>query len=203
MPRVFGYARPTFTNPDPKTHATQLSEAGAERLFVETTTGRAPRSMKARRELFQELRSKDTLIVPGLDRLGFNIDDILRSLAGLVEKDVNVRLLDAEIETEGSGRDGYRSLLAAIKTASSALHSEQAKVDIARAKARGGNPAGGRAKLTDDMWPDVRARLKTTKVKVLAHELGVARQTLWNFRRRCQRLATPPVGPEQRISAKP
>ena len=195
MPHVFGYARPTLDIPCPKTHADLLAAAGAEHVFVEETLARAPRSMVARRKMYEQITANDTLIVPSLDRLGFSFDDVVRALNDLITRDINVRILDSGLETKGPYVDAYQNLISILKAASSAFHSEEAKVRIGRARARGGKPAGVKPTLTKDMWPDIRERLKTTKIGDLAEELGVHRQTLWSFRRRFQDRPEPDDAP--------
>ena len=184
MARVYGYARPTASLPDPQTRAQELASAGAETIFVEKDSAQARRAMRERRRVLNQIGPGDTLILLSLDQLGTNFDDMLRCFEMLVERDVDVKVLDAGLESAGAANRAYRDLLKLLANARSALHSDTIKHNLAVARAKGGPKAGQPAILTDDRWPDIKARIKNTSLEEVARELRVSRQTLWNYRRR-------------------
>lgn len=193
MARVFGYARPSASGSDTATLTRELLDAGAEKIFIERTTARAPRSMRERRNLLRQIKADDTLVLVSLDRLGTTFDDMLRCFATLVDRGVNVSIIDGGLETHGPCLEAYQSLLAVLKNASSALHSETIKLRLAAARARGGAPAGMKPTLTEDMWPDIRSSIETKPIETVASDLGVSRQTLWTYRRRMTAAENPAV----------
>jgi DNA invertase Pin-like site-specific DNA recombinase len=179
MARVFGYSRPTVSLPDPEIHARELAEAGAETVLVEKDGAQARRGMRQRRRLIDEIGEGDTLILLSLDRLGTNLEDVLRCLDLLVNRGVNLKIVDPGFETIASRREAYTELLALLAGARSALHSDAIKLGRAAGKT-GGTPST----LTPEQWPDIRERIRAAPLETVASELGVSRQTLWTYRRR-------------------
>lgn len=185
MARVFGYARPTTTEPDPKRLADGLLREGAEILFVESQPVQARRGLRARRRLLDQLAPGDRLILPGLDQLGTTFEDLIQTLEMVIQRGVRLQVLDAQFETGGKADKAYRDLLSLLLGARSALRSETIKVNLAAARAKGGKPAGKEPTLKPEQWPEIKARIDaTSSLEVVAQEYGVHRQTLWKYRRR-------------------
>lgn len=193
MARVYGYARPTASLPDPETHAQELAVAGAGTIFVEKNNAQARRAMRERRRLLDQIAPGDTLILLSLDRLGTSFDDVLRCFELLVERGVDIKVLDVGFETAGAFNHAYRDLLKLLVGARSALHSDTIKLNLAIAKAKGGKKAGKPAALTADQWPGIKTRIENASLEEVAKELRVSRQTLWNYRRRMAMEEDPPT----------
>lgn len=184
MPKVYGYSRPSTAVTDPDELASELQRAGAEEILVERPSARGPRAVPLRRKLLNQLKTGDTLILGSLDRLGTSFEDVVRCFAALVERGVNITILDSGLELNAQNGRPYAELLAVLKSASSALRSETIKHNLAAARAKGGKPAGVKPLLSDDMWPEIQERLKVDAVETIAKDLGVSRQTFWTFRKR-------------------
>ena len=182
MARVYGYTRPTASLPDHRTHAAQLAAAGADRIFVEKDSGQARRGMRERQQLLKQIAPGDTLILPSLDRLGTSLEDVLRCFERLVDRGVEVKIVEPGFESAGALGSG--PLLKLLVGTVSALHSETIKGSLAAARAAGGKAAGKSPSLTPDQWPDIQARIAKAPLDAVAEELGVSRQTLWTYRRR-------------------
>ena len=182
MARVYGYARPTVSLPEPRTLAQELADAEAEQIFVEKNGSEARRAMRERHRLFKQIAPGDTLILLSLDQLGSSLEDVLRCFDLLVGRGVNIKILNANFETALAS--GSADLLKLLVGALSALHSETVKLNVAAARARGGKAAGKPASLTSDQWPGIKARIAEATLETVADELGVSRQTLWTYRRR-------------------
>jgi DNA invertase Pin-like site-specific DNA recombinase len=163
-------------------HARLVAEAGADHIFVEQDNGQARRGMRARRRLLEQIAAGDTLILPSLDKLGTSFEDVLRCLDILVARGVNVKVLDANFETDAATTSA--DLLKLLVEALSALHSETIKLNLLAARAKGGRAAGKPASLTPDQWPSIKAQIEGAPLEKVAGELGVSRQTLWTYRRR-------------------
>ena len=179
MPRIYGYVRPTAPAAGDDAQTRNLADAGAEMIFTEKVTPQARRGMRERRRLFDQIRPGDTLILQSLDRLGTTLEDMLHSLAMLVDRGVSLQLLEPVFEATA-----HRDLLNILTAAHSALRSETVKLNLAAARARGGKKAGSPPTLTPEQWPEIEARIKATSVETVARERNVSRQTLWTYRRR-------------------
>jgi DNA invertase Pin-like site-specific DNA recombinase len=188
MARIYGYARPTASLPDPSAHARQLADAGAEHIFVEKTGSQVRRGMRERQRLFKQIGAGDRLILLSLDRLGTNLEDVLRCLDMLVARGLDLNILDAGFATRNA--PGSADLLKMLIATLSALHSETVKLNLASARARGGKAAGKTLSLDLEQWPAVKARIADATLETVAQELGVSRQTLWTYRRRMAALET-------------
>jgi len=170
--------------PDPGEHARQLADAGAELVFVEDGHERARNAMRQRRKMLAQIAPGDILILEGLDRLGTGFDDVLRCFELLVDRGIDVQVLDAGFK---SGRnEAYRELLKLLAGTRSALKSDAIRQSRATARVKGGKASGPSLALDPDNWPDIRKKLETGSREAVAAELGVHRQTLWAFRRRME-----------------
>lgn len=184
MVRVYGYARPTASRPDPAALLQELEAAGAEEIFVEKHGATARRGLRERRRLLDRLSTGDTLIVSGLHLLGTTFEDVLNCLEILVDRGVAVRILDAQFATGGQADRAYSDLLKVLSGARSTLRSEAIKANLAAARERGGKAAGKEPTLKPEQWPEIKARISEATLEAVAQELGVHRQTLWTYRRR-------------------
>jgi DNA invertase Pin-like site-specific DNA recombinase len=180
MARVFGYSRPTASLPDPESHERELAKAGAETILVERNGAQARRAMRQRRRLIDEISEGDTLILLSLDRLGTSFEDVLRCFELLVNRGVNLRIVEPGFKTATPRLEAYRELLALLGGARSALHSDAIKL----ARAEGGKSGGTLSTLTPEQWPAIKERLRTEQREAVAIDLGVSRQTLWTYRRK-------------------
>jgi DNA invertase Pin-like site-specific DNA recombinase len=184
MARVFGYVRPSASRPDPDSEAARLRAAGAVTVLVEGNSAQARRTLRERRRLLGQIAPGDTLILEGLDRLGTSFDDMLRCFELLVDRGVDVRVLDAGFESGTKDQEAYRTILSLLSGARSSLHSEAIKQNLAVARAKGGKAPGKALTLDPEHWPEIKRKLETGTREAVAAELGVHRQTLWAFRRR-------------------
>lgn len=182
MARVYGYGRPTASLPDSSVQARHLADVGAEEIFVEKTGSQARRGMRERQRLFKQIAPGDKLILLSLDRLGTNLEDVVRCLDMLVARGVVVDVLNVGFSTRNAA--GSADLLKMLIGTLSALHSETVKLNLASARARGGKAAGKPVSLDPEQWPAVKERIADATLETVAQELGVSRQTLWTYRRR-------------------
>lgn len=189
MPRVFGYARPTATSGGADTQTQQLAAAGAETIFVEKHPPQARKGLRERGRLFNQIGSGDILLLQTLDRLGTTLEDMLQSLAMLVDRGVAIKVLDDGFETAPD--QTHLDLLRLLTAAHSALRSETIKIGVAVARANGGAKSGTPAVLSPDQWEDIETRIRATSVETVAKEFDISRQTLWAYRRRMAEQARP------------
>jgi DNA invertase Pin-like site-specific DNA recombinase len=183
-PRIVGYARPSPGGPDAFARAEILQKAGASPVLVEKSSLQARRALTARSRLLEQIVPGDTLLLTGLEQLGTSFDDVVRVLEKLVGLGVTVKLLDTGAIVGGARAEGHGDLLRLLAGARSALHSETIKLSLAAARAKGGKAGGIESKLDRSQWPSIMKRIDQGKLETVAGELGVSRQTLWNFRRK-------------------
>ena len=188
MGRTFGYARPTPTMPDPADHFRELSAAGATEIYVEKKAAAARRGMLERQRLLRDLASGDTLILAQLGHLGTTLEEVMRLLELLMDREVTVRVLASGFDTGSASLPAYRELLGLLIATRSALHSEIVKGRLAATRAKGGKAGGNPTALAEAQWPDIKERLTTAKISDVAEDVGVSRQTLWKFRRKMEAL---------------
>jgi DNA invertase Pin-like site-specific DNA recombinase len=184
MSRIFGYARPTESEPEAEPLAEALAKAGAKLIFLEKSRPQARRGLRERKRLLDQIGPGDTLILTGLDRLGTSFEDVLDCLELLIDRGVNLKVLDADFKTGGKADRAYSDLLKLLAGARSTLRSEAIRSNLADARAKGGRAAGKEPTLKPEQWPQISARIGETTLEIVAQELGVHRQTLWHYRRR-------------------
>ena len=111
---TYGYARVSTIAQDLASQKEQLLQAGVTKSniysekFTGTTTDR-PQFKK----LLETLKSGDTLVITKLDRLARNTKEALSIIEKLLEKDININVLNVgQIENSAIGRLIYTVLLA-------------------------------------------------------------------------------------------
>ena len=102
MGHLLGYARVSTTDQQPKLQVDALQRAGRYRVFVETASGaRADRPVL--KQLLDQLRPGDTLVVWKLDRLGRSLRHLVDTITGLADRGVGFRSLQEAIDTTTPG----------------------------------------------------------------------------------------------------
>jgi DNA invertase Pin-like site-specific DNA recombinase len=162
---IIGYAR---TSTDRQTHDLQLNaltDAGCERIFIETASGAA----RERPELAAALdyvRTGDVLCVWKLDRLARSLPQLLTTAAELEARQIGLRSLTEDIRTDTpTGRLVFH-LLGALGQFERDIIRERVRAGIEAAKAKG--KVGGRPRVLDDV------KLKAARTLLVAGELSVA-----------------------------
>jgi DNA invertase Pin-like site-specific DNA recombinase len=158
-----------------------LAAAGAETILVERSA--VPRE---RRRMLAKLAAGDTLILEGLDRLGTSLDDVLHCFTLLIERGVEVHVLDAGFRSGGQKSEGHREILALLGGLRSSLRSEAITAGRKAARDLGGKASGKPSMLGPEHWPDIKTRMETEKREDIAGSLGVHRRTLWAYCRRME-----------------
>ena len=102
MGHLLGYARVSTTDQHPHLQVDALTAAGCYRVFTESRQRRR-RQPPHPREVLDQLRPGDTLIVWKLDRLGRTLRDLIDTITGLAERGVGFRSLQEAIDTTTPG----------------------------------------------------------------------------------------------------
>ena len=158
----YGYARVSTDGQSVAAQITQLTAAGAEKVFKEVASG--ARSNRAQlRRLLNALDKGDVLIVTRLDRLARSTRDLLNILATIAEKKAGFRSLgDTWADTTTAHGRLMLTVLAGLAEFERELIRARTSEGRARAKVRGVK-LGRKFKLTPHQRREVLARRERGK----------------------------------------
>lgn len=161
--------------------ARQLDGVQVDRVFEDRVSG-ARAARPALDELRRFVREGDTVVVHSMDRLARNLDDLRALVNGFTSQSVRVQFVTEGLVFSGDDSPVSRLLLSvmgAVAEFERALSRERQREGIEQAKGRGVYTGRKRA-LSPAQVREVRARVAAGEKKtVLARELGVSRETLY------------------------
>lgn len=176
-----GYARVSTHEQNLDMQHDELHQAGVTAIYEDKASGKSA----DRHELehcLKALRPGDTLTVWRLDRLGRNMQDLVRIVTELESRQVTFRSLKESINTQGPAGTLVFHLFAALAQFERELLRERTLAGLAAARTRG--RAGGRpplltpaqAKAAVTMW-------KSTEMSAaeICRHFGVSRSTLYSM----------------------
>jgi DNA invertase Pin-like site-specific DNA recombinase len=162
----------------------QLEGIPLDRVFTDKASGKDTNRPQLQAAL-SHLRAGDTLIVHSMDRLARNVEDMLRLVKELNNKGISVEFVKDNLEFT-AGTDDPRStlmftMLSAFAQFERALIKERQREGIALAKANGVYK-GRKRVLNPEQVKELcrRAEAGANKSK-LAKELGISRETLYQY----------------------
>ena len=181
-----GYIRVSSLGQNPDR---QLDGVEVDTLFTDTVSGKSADRPQLQ-ALLGFVRAGDIVIVHSMDRMARNLDDLRRLVRELATvRGVRVQFLKEQLTFSGEPSpmaDLLLSVLGAFAEFERALIRERQQEGIVLAKARGAYK-GRKRSLTSDQVEAVRARAAAGEPKAsLARELGVSRQTLYQYLRPAQ-----------------
>ncbi|MDA8311406.1 MAG: recombinase family protein [Actinomycetota bacterium] len=177
--------------------ARQLEGVVVDRSFVERASGRdvARPELEA---LVDFVREGDTVVVHAMDRLARNLDDLRSIVAKLTGKGVSVHFVTEALTFTGEESAVAKlmlSVMGAFAEFERSLIRERQREGIELAKARGAY-RGRKRSLSDHQVAEARRRIGDGVPKaVLARELGVSRETLYQALRAASADSYPSRGP--------
>jgi DNA invertase Pin-like site-specific DNA recombinase len=177
-----GYIRVSSLGQNPER---QLEGVEVDRVFTDTVSGKSITRPQLQ-ALLGFVRDGDVVIVHSMDRLARNLDDLRRLVRELTARGVGVRFVQEHLSFTGEHSPMAQlllSVLGAFAEFERALIRERQAEGIALAKARGAYK-GRKKSLTPDQVADLRTRVAAGEPKArLARELGISRQTLYEYLR--------------------
>jgi DNA invertase Pin-like site-specific DNA recombinase len=177
--------------------ARQLDGEVLDRTFVETASGRDADRVELE-AMIGFVRSGDTVVVHSMDRLARNLDDLRSIVATLTAKGVSVHFVTEALTFTGE-ESPIATLLLSVMGAFAeferAVIRERQREGIELARLRGAY-RGRKRSLSEDQVAELRRRVEDGVPKaVLARELGVSRETLYQYLRAASTDGHPSEGP--------
>ncbi|VVE77003.1 DNA invertase [Pandoraea captiosa] len=186
---IVGYARVSTVEQTLDLQQDALQAAGANTIYEDKASGKTA----DRPELLhclKALREGDTLVVWRLDRLGRNLQDLIRIVGELDERGVKLRSVKESIDTGGPVGKLVFHLFGALAEFERELIRERtlAGLEAARARGRcGGRPPALDAKQRRAALAMMRNR--DMSVAEISRQFGVSRSTLYNIRASQERVS--------------
>jgi DNA invertase Pin-like site-specific DNA recombinase len=182
-----GYARVSTRDQHPEAQEDALRAAGCEQVFVDKASGK----LASRPELEKALlvaREGDQFVITKLDRLGRSLKNLIELSEQMRAKGIGLVVLDQGIDTSTPAGRMFFQIIGAIAEFEHSLMVERTKEGLEAARARGRK--GGRKQalkprqvaLAQEMYDELGddGKRKHT-VQDIAHELGVARTTIYRY----------------------
>lgn len=185
-----GYARISTLEQTLDLQLDALLAAGVTNVYEDKASGRTAE----RPELIhclKALRDGDTLVVWRLDRLGRNLQDLVRMVNDLDGRGVKFKSLKESIDTSGPAGKLVFHLFAALAEFERELLRERTLAGLEAARARGRK--GGRPSLLDVKQRKAALAMmrdRAMSVSEIARQFGVSRSTLYSL------TTTKPLAPE-------
>lgn len=178
--QIVGYARVSSPEQNLDRQTSQLTEAGAQKLFTDTVSG-STRDRPGLDAVVEYLRADDTLLVTSMDRLARSLVDLHTLVDELTTNGITVTFLQ-----EGQSYSANPSptgklllgMLGAVAEFERSIIRERQAEGIARAKARG--TYKGRKPVPDEKIEQARILVSQGIPKArVARDLGISRSSLY------------------------
>lgn len=180
--QLIGYARVSTGHQSLDAQLDALLNAGAstERIYSDKLSGSALRSERPGfMDLLGYVRSGDTVVVTGIDRLGRSASEVMMTVKELWDKGIAIRSLREGIDTSNPTGRMIAGVLASLAELELELQRERKAASRAARKARG-MPTGRPKALTKDKADLVRRmRDAGEPVPVIAESVKVSRATVY------------------------
>ncbi len=175
-----GYIRVSSFDQNPER---QLENVLVDRIFSDKASGKDTKRPELD-ALLAFARHGDTVIVHSMDRLARNLDDLRRLVQSLAQRGVRVEFVKEGLAFTGEDSPMATlmlSVMGAFAEFERALLRERQREGITLAKKRGAYK-GRKKTLAPDQVDRMRQRvLAGEKKSQLARELGISRQTLYQY----------------------
>jgi len=177
-----GYVRVSSFDQNPER---QLEDVALDKVFADKASGKDTQRPELA-ALLSFAREGDAVVVHSMDRLARNLDDLRRLVQGLTRRGVRIEFVKEHLTFTGEDSPMANlmlSVMGAFAEFERALLRERQREGIALAKKRGAY-RGRRRALSPEQTTKLRQRVAAGEKKaMLARELGVSRETLYQYLR--------------------
>lgn len=177
-----GYIRVSSFDQNPER---QLDGVTLDRVFTDKASGKDVNRPQLE-TLMAFVRPGDTVVVHSMDRLARNLDDLRRMVQVLTQRGVHIQFIKEHLMFTGEDSPMANlmlSVMGAFAEFERALIRERQREGIALAKQRGAY-RGRKKALSNDDAVLLKARIANGEKKtVVARELGISRETLYQYLR--------------------
>ena len=177
-----GYVRVSSFDQNPDR---QLEDAYFDRIFTDKASGKDTKRPQLQ-ALMAFARAGDTVVVHSMDRLARNLDDLRRIVHALTSRGIRIEFVKEHLLFTGEDSPMANlmlSVMGAFAEFERALIRERQREGIVLAKQRGVYRGRKRA-LSPDGLADARRRVEAGDKKAqIARELGISRETLYQYLR--------------------
>jgi DNA invertase Pin-like site-specific DNA recombinase len=177
-----GYVRVSSFDQNPEQ---QLEHVQLNKVFTDKASGKDTRRPQLD-ALLSFVREGDTVVVHSMDRLARNLDDLRRLVQKLTKLGVRIEFVEENLIFTGEDSPMANlmlSVMGAFAEFERALIHERQGEGIALAKQRGAY-RGRKKALSPDQSAELRRRAGAGEKKArLARELGISRETLYQYLR--------------------
>src|SRR5664279_823418 len=147
----YGYARVSTEDQNPAMQLAVLKKAGCKTVFKDEVTG----AHVKRPALTRCLKTRDTLIVWKLDRLGRSLRDLIHMLDGFKQEGIKFRSLTEAIDTETPTGRAMWQMIGVLAELERSLITERTRAGVKAAQKRGVK-FGQKPKLTPERLAHAR-----------------------------------------------
>lgn len=161
------------------TQREQLIEAGcvADHIYTDTISGTKWKRPGLDAALAY-MSPDDTLVVTRLDRLGRNLVETVTTISDLVDRDINVRVLEPAVDTSRPADKIVINVMESLAEWERELLVQRTREGVAHARAQG-RKSGPKPKLTLDQKRQARKLVRGGEsVSSVARSFNVSRQTI-------------------------
>ena len=173
----------------------QLDGIALDRTFTDKASGKDVRRPELEATV-GFVRDGDTVVVHAMDRLARNLDDLRGIVRKLTAKGVEVHFVKKQLSFTGEDNAMgtlLLSVMGAFAEFERSLIRERQREGIELARRRGAY-RGRRRSLSDDQVAELRQRAQAGVPKAaLARELGISRETLYQYLRAASLNGSDPV----------
>jgi len=177
-----GYVRVSSSDQNPER---QLEHVGVGKVFTDKASGKDIQRPELD-ALLSFVREGDTVVVHSMDRLARNLDDLRRLVQKLTKRGVRIEFVKESLTFTGEDSPMANlmlSVMGAFAEFERSLIRERQREGIALAKQRGAY-RGRRKSLDDEQIAELKRRVGLGEQKTaLARELGISRETLYQYLR--------------------
>lgn len=178
---LIGYARVSTQDQNLDLQCDALKAAGCEQVYEDKISG-----VKAARpgldKALEHLRTRDTLVVWKLDRLGRSVMHLIETVEALEKRGVQFRSLQESIDTTTPTGKAFFHIVATFAQLGRDIIRENTRAGLVAARARG--KMGGRKPVMDDKKKAMAMALRADPkrpVSEICKALNISRATFYRY----------------------